>query len=329
MSNVSTTASKVMALFAKHLDKRSEKVLFKTPVLYELGVKRPLPGKAGTIMFVPKRYSRNNVRLLAEGTVLDHLSSTSAWYYSGAVSGYGDVRKYSDFLVKVMEVPDQISQDVADMSKYLGYKYDTLIRNKLSGAGTFVSPDGTTAAGSVQSATNLKQRFLFDAATTLANLDAYPYSDNLFAAVLPPIGIHDLFVSTSGGSQLATVPRGSGFLDNTESGAQKLERMTIGMLGQCRVMSSTQSSRYITDASGGMCDSTASCGYQALVLAPGAFAVVDLETARPKTYIKPFGQSGHLDTLDQLMSVGVKGYFVPIAMDTTNRLVRTAIGKNL
>jgi len=56
---------------------------------------------------------------------------------------------------------------------------------------------------------------------------------------------------------------------------------------------------------------------------------VDLATSRLRTYMKPLGSAGADDPIDQKMTAGVKFYFTAIAMDTANRLVKTASGKTL
>ena len=189
----------VMSLFSKHLDKRVERTLYATPVLYEFADKHPLPGKKGTHMFVPRSITKNKIATLTEYTAITP-SGTSAGYYSGVVSGFGDARVYSDFLVTVSEIPTMISNDLADMAKAAGIHYDRMIVSQISAINSnYINPDGATAAGSVTSTTSLKQRFLFDARATLAKNGVPPYSDGNYWAAISPEGTHDLFVNTSAG----------------------------------------------------------------------------------------------------------------------------------
>lgn len=323
MAGSLTSTNTVMSLFNRHLQKRAEKTLFGTPVLYQFADKHPLPGKAGTTIFIPRSIQKNQIIALSEGTPIGP-SATSAHYYSGTVAGYGGAKRYSDFLVMVHEIPTMISNDIEGMMKYAGYKIDSLIRTAICAAGTFVSPDLGTASGSVRTITPLKQAFLFQAATTLESADAPTYNDGLYWGGFHPRQTHDFYVQTSAGG--TTGLYGNNFLQATDTGAKKLLRASMGELGGVRIFKSTQSAPYRVGAGGLSANAT---GYQAFVMGPGAVGAVDLATARLKTYIKPLGSAGADDPVDQKMTVGVKFYFTAVAMDTTNRLVRTVSGKTL
>lgn len=325
----STEANALMGLFNKHLTKVAERTLLATPVLYEFADKHPLPGKSGKTLFVPRHVSSNSMRAITEGTVLTPCSN-SAGYYSATVAGYGDVKGYTDFLEMVREIPTTIQHDIQDMMTNGGLKVDSLLRAQLSApalSGSFVSPDGSTAFGSIQATTALKQRFLFDANTTLAAANAPRYGDGFYWGAFHPRQVHDLFISTSGGSQLATYGFRNSFLENTEEGAQKLMRATIGTLGGIRVFETTATPK-LGNNEGAMSAVAAASGYQAYVMGPGALGAIDLATAKLRTYIKQLGSAGTADPVDQLMTVGVKFYFAALKKDT-NRFVMTASGKTL
>ena len=338
MGDYGTTAKvATMALYGRHLVKRAQEGLFGATLLPMLGNQIPLPGHAGREIFIPKDYPLNRIKALTEGTPIG-VCPPSGHYYTGCVVGYGDARGYGDFLVSIHEVPSMVSNDIATMSRYLGYKYDSLCRVQLCAAGTWIAPDQTATQGGdtgVQSTTPITQRFLFDASTTLASNDAPTYSDGNYVGVFHPRQTHDLFVSTSAGSQLGKglqTHGASSFLELTESGVGKLERASLGVLGRVRVLESTRNpmvySADVATASITGMDSGQS-GYPAYVFGPGAFAAVDLENQRPKVFLKGFGSGGTYDPINQLSTAGIKGYFTAIAMDTANRLVRTASGKTL
>jgi len=343
MGDYGTTAKvATMALYGRHLVKRAQEGLFGATLLPMLGNQIPLPGHAGREIFIPKDYPLNRIKALTEGTPIG-VCPPSGHYYTGCVVGYGDARGYGDFLVSIHEVPSMVSNDIATMSRYLGYKYDSLCRVQLCAVeDVWVSPDGgaTTQGGAtgVHSTTSLTQRFLFDASTTLASNDAPTYSDGNYVGVFHPRATHDLFVSTSAGSQLGkglqTTAGGAGsFLELTEAGVGKLERASLGVLGRIRILESTR----CPVRRGGSDQGTASIaglesgesGVQAFVFGPGAYAAVDLENQRPKVFLKGFGSGGTYDPINQLSTAGIKGYFTAIAMDTANRLVRTCSGKTI
>lgn len=319
-----TGTGNTWGLFGKHLTKEAERTLIDVPVLYEFADKHPLPGKSGKTIFVPRHLSFDNIVGLTEGTALGP-SATCAAYYSATVAGYGGVRGYSDFLEFIREIPTTITNDINDMMKYSGNKIDSLLRTQVcaDGSATFVSPDGSTASGSVLTTTALKQRFLFDAYATLAGENVPMYSDGFYWGAFHPRVIHDLFVNTSAGGTVL----GAGYMELTDVGASKLERCTIGALGGVRVMKTTNCPRLGTStAIGGF--SADNSGYQSFVMGPGALGAIDLSTARLKAFVKPPGSGGTSDPIDQLMTAGVKFYFAPIKKDIT-RVVRTASGYTL
>jgi N4-gp56 family major capsid protein len=313
-----------MGLFNRHLTKVAERTLLATPVLYEFANKYPLPGGAGKTLFVPKHVSYNSLRAITEGTVLTPCAN-SAGYYSATVAGYGDVKGYTDFLEMVREIPTTLTHDIEDMMTNSSLKIDSLVRAQLSGAGTYVAPDGSTATGSVADNTVMKQRFMFDANGTLASKNVPRYADGCYWGAFHPRQIHDLFVNTSAGSQLGTYVAGvAGFLEATEIGAKKLEMATIGKLGGIRIFEST-GSPLLTGTTTTGAISADSSGYQAYVMGPGAVAAVDLATAKLRSYVKGLGSAGTADPIDQLMTLGVKFYFASTIMDAT-RLVKTGSG---
>jgi len=338
MAGSITTSAAVWALYGEHLVKRAQEALFGATLLPMLGNQIPLPAHSGKTIYIPYDLPQNNIQLISEGTIMA-LCPTSGHYYTGVVAGYGGAKSYNDFLVSIHEVQSMVSNDVASMSRYLGYKYDSLCRAVISGdVGTWLAPGAGEVQGGVVATDPLIQRFLFDASTTLAAKNAPTYSDGLYHGVFHPAATHDLFVSTSAGSQLGkgqqSVAGAGSFLENTEIGAAKLERATIGALGRIRILESTQSTKLIFHATsvaaasiGGMM--SAMSGYSAYVMGPGAFAAVDLENQRPQVFVKGFGSGGTSDPINQLSSAGIKGYFVAIAMDVTNRLIRTVSGKTL
>ena len=316
---LSTETNALMGLFNKHLTKVAERTLLARPVLYEFADKHPLPGKSGKTLFVPRHVSLNSLRTLSEGVPIVPCSN-SAGYYSATVAGYGDAKGYSDFLEMVREIPTTITHDIEDMMQNSANKVDSLIRTELCGTSTFVSPDGSTATGSVKSTNGVKQRFLFDASTTLDSANVPTYSDSFFWGAFHPQAIKNLFVNTSSGGTVL----GAGYMELTDKGAGKLERMTVGALGNVRVFKQTNSPVLV--AAGGL--SSANSGYASYVMGRGAVGAIDLQTAKLRSYIKALGSAGTADPIDQRMTVGVKFYFTALAKDVATRSIRTVSGKS-
>ena len=318
----------LMGLFNRHLTLVAERTLKNTPVLYQFADKHPLPGGSGKTLFVPRHISQDTIKVLTEQTVVS-ICTNSAGFYSATVAGYGAARGYTDFLEMIREVPTTITHDIEDMMIDAGNKIDSLIRVTMCGvafsATNYVAPDGATGYGSIASATMLKQRFLFDANTTLASNNAPRYRDGTYWGAFHPRQIHDLFVNTSAGGTLLGVANVS-WLEGTEKGASKLEMARMGRLGGITLHETTNTPVQICAQM--MSAAASTSGFQAYVMGPGAVGAIDLSTAKLRSYIKSLGSAGTADPIDQLMTVGVKFYFVPLAKDS-NRWVYTGSGKTL
>lgn len=328
MSIFLTSAGSAGKLFNQHLHKRAVNALYGQAILYEQGDPKPLPGGSGTSFSIPKYVGANNLAALTESAVVTTTSAAMS-NYTGTVSGFGEARKYSDFIMYANQIPQWISDEIYDMTQNAKKKLDEIAISVLSasGVGTYVKPDGSTALLSTVSTTTLKQRALFDANSKLAGNDAIPYADGTWHGVFHPNQIHDLFVGAAA-SGTALTQLGAGYMDDTDIGAKNLERASIGVLGNVRIYQSTWGSQAVTSAGGLMSAASNVSGYQAFILAPGAFAKVDLATARLKTYWKPAGSAGTADPIDQFSTAGVKFYATAVAMDTAKRLVKVVSGNS-
>ena len=320
--SANSVASFVLRTLKEHLDMRAQRALYGNPILTEMGDPYPLPAGEGYNMYIPVHVSQNLWRPLTEFTITG-ASGTSASNYQVTVGGYADARKYSDFWRIVNSLPSQIPNDIDDMMRYGTKQIDDITRAKISGQGNQVPADGSTLSN-VRTATNLKARAIFHAGTKLADLNAPTFDDGLYRGVIKPSQAFDLFTNLSGGTSIGD------YLVNTDVGASKLERATVGALGRVRVMESTWSPRTYTgvgatSAAGG---SVGASVVEAYFAGRGAFAVVDLQTARLQVIVHPPGSAGSSDPVDQVGTVGAKFYFGAGAMDTTNRLVRIVSGNS-
>lgn len=328
ITNIFNTTAGSNKLYVTHLKKRAVNALYGQAVLYEMGDPKPLPGGSGTTLIIPKYTGADNIRTLTEGTILSAVSAAMS-SYTGTVAGYGDVRAYSDFIMAVNEIPQYISDEINDMTQYAKKQLDDLAIAQLSSSakGTYISPDGGTASLlAAVTTTQLKQNALFTANSTLAGNDANPYEDGTWHGVFHPNQVHDLFVTNaaSGGS---TGVIGAGYMEGgSDLGAKQLERASIGILGNVKVYQSTWGAQAVTSVGGLMSASGGNDGYQAFIMAPGAFAKVDLATARLRTYWKPASMGGNYDALEQVSKAGVKFYATAVAMDVESRLVKVLSG---
>ena len=326
-----TSAGSAGKLWNQHLYKRAVNALYGQAVLYEQGDPRPLPGGSGHTLSIPKYVGSDGMGALTENAAVT-TGSVAMSNYTGTIAGYGEARKYSDFVMYVNEIPQFVSDEIHDMTQNARKQLDDLAIAVLSasGIGAYIKPDGATAIYSSINTTVLKQRALFDANSTLAGANANPYSDGTWHGVFHPNQVHDLFVgAAASGTPLGEY--GAGYLEATEIGAKALEKASIGVLGNVRIYQTTWGSQAVTSVGGLMSAASGAAGHQAFILAPGAFAKVDLATARLKTYWKPAGSAGTADPIDQFSTAGVKFYATAVAMDvgTTaapKRLVKVVSG---
>ena len=62
-----------------------------------------------------------------------------------------------------------------------------------------------------------------------------------------------------------------------------------------------------------------------LVIGPGAYGEVELDSMAASTYVHQVGSAGSADPINQRGSVGVKVYFAPVALEAA-RMVRLSSG---
>jgi N4-gp56 family major capsid protein len=332
MTISATTATATMTFLGKYLHNLAQEALWPQLFLYELGEKVPLPSNRGKHIFIPYYYKKNYIHAATEASRSDVTwsSALSGHFYSGTVVGRRGSIVFSDFFVATHEVPGVMGQAVKQLSQYLAQGYESLILTAICANGTYFCADGATASGAVVETTPLTLRGLYRASTTLEANDAPRYPDGLYAGVFHPKALHNLKINASASDYIR-------WATTIESGgpesliAESLRRATIGTVAGIRLMTSTHNGKFVHAAGGASASNSAHMGF---VIAPGAYACVDLESARPSVIIKPLGSGGATsDPANERMSVAVKGYFAAIPMDITAtspsiRMMRTAVGVN-
>lgn len=321
ITNTAVVANNVF--LSDYLHKVAQEALWPQLFLYELGEKVALPPNNGKTIFIPYYYKKDLIQTsITEGTAIGS-SALSGHFYSGTVAARAGSIAFSDFFVATHQVPGVLAQATKQLSNYLAQKYEADIRTVLCGAGTFFSPDGATATGSVVEATPLLLKGLFQASTYLASNDAPKYMDGNYAGIFHPKALYDLKTNVSAAGAFTWA---NATAAGSEEGFRRLENATVGYAAGIRILESTNNAKFV-HALGGM--SASNSGYQGFVMAPGAYACVDLVNAKPSVFVKGLGSAGTSDPANQKMTVAVKGYFAAVAMDTTYRLYRTASGVTL
>ena len=334
-----TGGSSEYTFLGRYLHKVAQEALYPQLFLYEYGQKVPLPGNRGKIIHIPYFIKQEPILPVNTGTAESAMPSAefavSGANYSAEVGGYHGHFAFSDFFYATHEVPGVLAAGVRQLAAHMAKTYDNLIRNNLSGltgAATGTAASSCTINGAVGlygaitgvAATDaLTVDGLFGAETSLTNDLAPAFPDGTYACILAPPQVYDLFTD-QGGTALGKVKLTDWL--NTTRGQDKYERAVIGTMSRLKIMVSTESvpKYYATAAANGFAASAS--GYGGSVIAPGAYAVIDLENARPSIIIQPFGSAGTLDPTKKKMTVGMKGYFTAVNMDTGNRFRRLISG---
>lgn len=315
----------------QYLHKVAQETLYPQLFLYQFGQKVPLPGNSGRIINIPyfkkvepvQKFSTGTGTASGEGVAPSAEFQMSGDKYTAEMFGYHGYIGFSDFFWAVHEIPGVLAAGVRQLSAHLAKLYDIAIHDQISatGTGTLVDgKDGLAGGTGVSSADGLTVDGLFAAQTTLEENLAPTYPDGTYACILHPRQVYDVFTNaeTSAGVSLTN------WL-NTDRGQKMYENAVLGTLAKLKIHVSTQS--VVTGYGTAFAMQSASSGYHAPVIAPGAYAVIDLQNARPSIIIQPFGSAGTADPTKTHMTVGIKGYFTAKAMDTSNRLVKISTGK--
>ena len=296
-------------------DKQLLDNLYPTLYLYQLATKKPLPRGSGKVIHFKKYFKAGAGSghvipyAITEGTAIG-LSALSAASISTTVAGYAAAIGINDFVI--MTVPDDtVKSSVFELSKGYALKMERQIRTVISGSGTIL-PAGNTATGSsslIGTASTINAVDLMRAAAALRQGDARGWPDNTVAAIVHPRVGFDVRNDATAGT--GWVYANAGFAQ----GAQRLWQGEIGNLYGCRVIESTEAKQLLPTTASLFKISAGASGFVTQVIAPGAYGVVELESARAKVFVKQPGSAGHLDPVNQKGSVGVKGYYAAVVID--------------
>lgn len=333
-----TGGSSEYTFLGRYLHKVAQETLYPQLFLYQFGQKVPLPGNSGKIIHIPYFIKQEPIESVGTGVSESAVPGTefavSGDNYTGEVAGYHGFFGFSDFFYATHEVPGVLAAGVRQLAAHMAKTYDNQIRDALSAltaaaSGTGASACaingsqglyGSVASGSITSGMHLSVDGLLAAEASLGDDDAMAFPDGTYACIISPAQGYDMFTDQAGtGNANINI---SSWLQTT-AGQSKYERAVLGTIGRLKIMTSTQSVAYFPSpgtaavSSSPMAASTE--GYGAYVIAPGAYAVVDLQNARPSIIIQPFGSAGTADPTKKKMTVGMKGYWTQINMDTGNR----------
>lgn len=300
-------------------DKQLLDNLYPNLYLYQLAEKRSLPRGRGKIIHFKRYFKAGSGSghvvpfAFTEGTAIG-LSALSAAAVSATVAGFGSAIGINDFVV--MTVPDDtVKSAVFELSKGMALSIERHCRTTISATGTIL-PAKNTATGSsslIGTASTIDAVDLLRSAAALRQGNARAWPDGFYAAIVHPRVGFDLRNDTTANQGWSNVNQ------NTERGTNRIYHGEIGTLYGVRVVESSEAKQLLPPTASLFKISAGASGFETLVIAPGAFGMVDLESARAKVYVKQPGQAGHLDPINQKGSVGVKAYFTAVVIDAARQ----------
>ena len=292
--------------------------------MYQLGEKRRVPQGSGTTFYIPRWTKQNIVANETEGAVVG-TCPMSAQFLSGTIKFFTGAYKHSDVVV-MTSLSSVIEGSLREISKDIAKKIDTHIRLKTSAAGVFVGGgDAGTASASVGSADTILPRNIIQAETTLDANDNFRFPDGTYAGIVHPAQVYDLQTNISANAWSD--------INKYTANVENIYRGEIGrMFGVRFITSSNAKKRPVADSAFSAIASYSAhnSGYQALIVAPGAYHVVELDGAMAQTYVKGLGSAGTLDPVNQMATVGAKVFFECVAntLDTRQVRLNTAVTIN-
>lgn len=268
---------------------------------YQFGEKRRVPQGSGKTFYIPRWKKQSIVQTIpTEGTVID-LCPMSAQYLSGTLAGYAGAYVHSDFIV-MTALSSVIEGSLREISKDIARAIDDRIKFKISAAGTTVFAQGLAAA-TLQTNDGILAGDVIRCAVTLDNADNFKFPDGMYAGIIHPKQAYDLMISTSANQWVD--------INKYTSGVENIYRGEIGRMYGVRFVS-TSNVRVLSFADSALSAGKGS-GYQGVVVAPGAYHVVELDGAMAQTFVKGLGSAGSADAVNQNASVGAKVYFEAVA----------------
>jgi len=317
------TTTGIATLIPAYYDRLLLDNLYPDLYLYQFGVKKSIPRNFGkTVTFT--RYFKSTGGsghplpfALTEGTPIG-LSALSAATITATLSGFGAAIGVSDLIV-MTAISDVVRGAVYELSKGAALKIERKTRQTISATGALLPARATAAASSLTIATTstLQGRDLYRAVAKLRQSDARTWPDGNFAAVMHPS------VALSVKSESATTTPGAWIEINkyaTNETVGMVYRGEVGRIGGARVVESSEAKRLV-----GTPISTNASGFVTLVIGPGAYGEVELDSMAASTYVHQVGSAGSADPINQRGSVGVKVYFAPVVLEAA-RMVRLSSG---
>jgi N4-gp56 family major capsid protein len=292
--------------------------------LYQFGIKKQIPRNFGKQVTFTRYYKASSggtmgvlPAALTEGTAIS-LSSLSATSITATISGYGTAIGVSDLIV-MTGISDVVRGAVYELSKGAALKIDNKTRQVISATGQLYGArnSATTASASVNTLSTLQGRDIYRAAAKLRQSDARTWPDGYYAGVMHPrvaLDVRSEASTTTPGAWIEV----NKYASNETVGM--IYRGEVGRIGGVRVVESSNAKQLF-----GAPISASASGFMTMVIGPGAYGEVELDSMAASVYVHQVGSAGSADPINQRGSVGVKVYFAPVALEGA-RMVRLSSG---
>lgn len=317
------TSTGIATLIPAYYDRLLLDNLYPDLYLYQFGVKKSIPRNFGkTVTFT--RYFKSTGGsghplpfALTEGAPIG-LSALSAATITATLSGFGAAIGVSDLIV-MTAISDVVRGAVYELSKGAALKIERKTRQTISATGALLPARNTagTSSATIATTSTIQGRDLYRAVAKLRQSDARTWPDGNFAAVAHPrvaFDIRNEASTTSPGAWIEINKYGS----NETVGM--IYRGEVGRIGGARVVESSEAKQVF-----GSPISAAASGFLTLVVGPGAYGEVELDSMAASVYVHQVGSAGSADPINQRGSVGVKVYLAPVALEAA-RMVRISSG---
>lgn len=317
------TSTGIAALIPSYYDRLLLDNLYPDLYLYQFGVKKTIPRNFGKQITFTRYFKSTGGSghvipfALTEGSPIG-LSALSATTIAATISGFGSAIGVSDLIV-MTAISDVVRGAVYELSKGMALKMERKTRQTISATGSLLPARNTAGTGSVTIATSstIQGKDLYRAVAKLRQSDARTWPDGYFAAVAHPRVAFDIRNESATTSPGAWVELNKYATNETVGMCYRGE---VGRIGGARVVESSEAKQLF-----GAPISTSASGFLTMVIGPGAYGVVELDSMAASVYVHQVGSAGSADPINQRGSVGVKVYVAPVALEAA-RMVRISSG---
>lgn len=255
------------------------------------GVKTSIPARGGTsVEWRRVEQIAASTTAITEGTVSTETIPTVN-RVTATVSQYAQFFRSTD-LVELQSYDPLVAEFTAALGESMGDSLDQLTRNVIAAGTTVQYASTATSRATVGSGMRMNSAEVREALATLETNNAYPIN-GVFPMVIHTRTKYDLFNDTN---------IVNAFLYAYERGAQN--PLATGQLGNYLGVEFYVTSNARIFSSLGFSGASV---YASLLIADGAFGVVDLSADTARTYFKARGSGGATgDPVDQVWSLGWK-----------------------